>query len=106
MASRTEEAIRALASVLAAKASEPGPKLTVPSRNEGLPTRCAVYSGAIGGFLNLLDGTGGPEGPEGGVFIGADAAGFADGYEIVQRSEIELVIEAADNNARDLAFDD
>jgi hypothetical protein len=109
MASRTEEALLALVTVLAAKAAEHPAAITAPSRNEAVAKRFASFNGTSGGFLNVLDGTGGPEGPDGnsGEFLGADHLEEDDleAYELVQRPEIEWLVDEADNEKRETAFD-
>lgn len=109
MASRTEQAIVALVAALAAKAATPSPAISRPFRNEAVASRFAKFDGSTGGFLNVIDGSGGPEGPDGnsGEFLGADQLEDAgsDAYELVQRPEIEWLVDEADKDKREAAFD-
>jgi len=105
MASRTEEALQALVAAFAAAAAAAPTVLPPPSRNEMLPTRLEAFDGTTCGFLNVLDGSGGPEGADGGPgeTLGADDS--VDGYEIIHRAEVEWIIEAVEKDDREAAFD-
>ena len=97
--SRTEEAVGALVEALISAANAPAPAIPKPARNMTLPSRFNVFTGAIGGWLNVLDGSG----EVSTAALGADDT--PDAYEIVQRATIEWVVEAADPAAREAAFD-
>jgi hypothetical protein len=109
MASRTEEAILALVAALKSKADAASDVLPQPRRNEAIASRFAQLDGSSGGYLNVIDGSGGPEGPDGnsGEFLGAaqlEEQG-QDAYELVQRPEIEWLVDAADPEKREATFD-
>lgn len=105
MTSRTEEALLALVAAFKSAAEAAPLVLPLPLRNEMLPTRLDVFTGTTAGFLNVLDGSGGPEGADGGSgeTLGADVT--ESGYEITQRAEVEWIIEAAEKVDREAAFD-
>lgn len=109
MASRTEEAILALVAALAAKAAVDSPAIVEPRRNEAVANRFSSFNGSSGGYLNVLDGSGGPEGPDGnsGEFLGADQLEDQgqDAYELVQRPDIEWLVDEEDEDKRAAAFD-
>jgi hypothetical protein len=109
MASRTEEALAAFVAALQTKATAAPTVLPAPRRNEAIANRFSALDGASGGYLNVLDGSGGPEGPDNssGEFLGADQLEDAglDGYELVQRAEVEWLVDEADAAAREAKFD-
>jgi hypothetical protein len=109
MASRTESAILGLVAALAAKATAAPTVLVAPRRNDAIGNRFAAFNGSTGGYLNVVDGTGGPEGANGnsGEFLGADQMedGDLEAYELVQRPEIEWLVDDADETTRETAFD-
>lgn len=109
MASATEGALQALVAALQTKSEEDEPAIVAPRRNEAVANRFSAFDGTSGGYLNVLDGAGGPEGPNGasGEYLGADVLEDAgrDAYELVQRAEIEWLVDDADQTKREAAFD-
>jgi hypothetical protein len=102
--SRTQEALDALNTAIAAKAAESSSPLSPPLRNEALPAR--LFQPVAGGpqkFLNVWDGEGEPD-PDGET-LGAEDPGVSDGYAIEHRAKIEWVVAGGTEATRRAAFD-
>jgi len=95
--SRTEAALQALRAALLARSVIGG--IPAPLRNETMPTRFPAF-GSVTALLNLLDGDG--------KVVEIDLGNPDDTlsvYHIEHRAEVEWIVEASDNAAREAAFD-
>jgi len=93
MASRTEEALQALVSALAAA---DGASLPEPTRNRVLADALDALEGSAAAHLNVVDGDGEVEATE---------LGQPRVYEISQTAAVEWIVQASTDADREAAFD-
>jgi hypothetical protein len=96
VSSRTEQILAALHAALGAAAAAEGAAVTGVTRNEALADQLAALGAGTAGHLNLVDGS---------SQILSTLLGAPPTYEIEHSAEIEWIVQAATQPARDAAFD-